>query len=223
MDWIFRYLSSSIGKKQLLGLTGVLLLGFLFTHLAGNFLFFLGPDKFNEYSHMLISSPLIIPAEIGLVALFLTHIILAIKLSAENTMARPSKYALTEPYSSFTSKNMIYTGILVGIFLVVHVATMKFGTNYPTEINGVVVRDLYKLMVETFHNKGFLAFYIVCMIVMGLHLNHGIMSAFQTMGLNHPRYNQLIRTGSAAIAWGLALGFILIALFASFVSLKGAH
>lgn len=118
---------------------------------------------------------------------------------------------------------MIWTGILVLIFVLVHVATMKYGPNYPTVVDGVPMRDLYTLMVETFHNKAWLFFYCFCMVVMGLHLNHGIQSAFQTIGWNHPRYNSMIKCGSTALSWGLAIGFILVALFASFVNLKGVH
>lgn len=222
MDWIIRYCSSSIGRKQLLALSGAGLLGFLVAHLAGNLLFFAGPDVFNKYSHMLISNPALPLAEAGLLGIFVVHVILAIKLSAENKMARPTDYAasLCAPYSRFTAKTMIFTGLLTAVFIVFHIVTMKFGPYYETVVEGHKIRDLYLLMVETFTNYGYLGFYVFCMIVLGFHLNHGFWSACQTLGLNHPRYNHILHGLSGLLSFGLAGGFALVAIFASF---QGGH
>ncbi|MCJ8345541.1 hypothetical protein MJH12_08370 [bacterium] len=111
MNWLFRYLTSSIGKKQLMAVTGLGLYGFLVTHLMGNFLLFLGAEKFNTYGHMLITNPMIIPMEIGLLSLFVVHIVLALTTAKQNMAARPVSYEtpLCRKYTGYISKFMMVT------------------------------------------------------------------------------------------------------------------
>ncbi len=217
MNWIWTYLNSSVGKKQLLALTGAMLGVFLILHLLGNLIFMLSAQKFNEYGHLLTSNPFLIPAEIGLASIFLLHIFLAVRLSAENLMARPSRYEvpLCVPYQKFTKKTMIFTGLLVLVFLVVHIATLKFGAHYTVNYNTQEIRDLHRLMLELFQNKGYSAFYLFSMLVLGFHLNHGVQSAFQTLGLNNGRWNPFLKAFSYLFAAAMAAGFSLIVIYAN--------
>ena len=143
-------LSSSIVKKQIMGLTGLLLCGFLISHLIGNCLIYLGPEAFNTYAHTLITNPLIYVAEAALLAIFLTHIGLAIKLTIENKQARPQGYYLKVPTgrgSTIASSTMPINGMLTLVFLVFHIWLFKFGRHYSVTYQGVEMRDLYHLLL----------------------------------------------------------------------------
>src|SRR5687768_6460911 len=125
-------LKSTIVRKQIVALTGLALSGFVLMHMSGNCLMFFGPAVYNEYSHKLITNPLIYVAEVGLVAMFLIHIVLAVGLTLENRKARPvapgAIPSAHEKRARFGSKSMVLTGILVFVFLVLHLITFKFGT-----------------------------------------------------------------------------------------------
>jgi succinate dehydrogenase / fumarate reductase cytochrome b subunit len=223
MNWLQRYLSSSVGKKQLTALTGLGLAGFLVAHLAGNlqiFKAFGGAEAFNLYSHKLISNPLIYVAEAGLVALFIAHIGLAVRLTRENNAARgPVPYAMVRTRGkpsrrSFASQTMIYSGALVLVFVVLHVKTFKYGEFYEASYAGhEKIRDLYKLVLEKFHEPGYVAWYVVAMVVLGAHLHHALGSLFETFGIDHPRWTPLVLVGTRAVGWLIAVGFALIPLF----------
>lgn len=209
MNWLFRYLTSSIGKKQLMAVTGLMLYGFLITHLMGNFLLFLGPEKFNTYGHMLITNPLIIPMEIGLLSIFALHIILAIMTTKGNADARPVSYAapLCNKFTESRSQNMMLSGMAILVFLVVHIVGVKFGAHYTATYNGVEMRDLYKLLAEHFGNPIVSIYYVGTMVVLGAHITHGFQSAFQTLGFNHKKYTPIIKATSFFLGWGLAVGY----------------
>lgn len=215
MNWLIRYATSSIGKKQLLGLTGLGLAGFLVAHLAGNLLIFFGAEKFNNYSHALVSNPAIYLAEAGLVGIFLLHIAIACKLSVENAAARPVGYAVVKSRGgpsrrSLASQTMIYTGALVAVFVVLHLVQFKFGEWRDVTYNGVVMRDIHWLVVKAFKNPLYIAWYLLAMGVLGLHLSHAISSVLTTLGLEHPTYTPLALKGGQALAWTIAAGFALI-------------
>lgn len=183
---VLRALSTTVGTKILVALTGLSLVGFLILHLAGNLLILVGPDKFNAYSDALIKNPLIIPAELGLLAILLVHIVKAIGHVVRGRTARPIGYqkkvwAGGASRKSWGSTTMAASGIFLLIFLVGHLATFKFGPYYAAADEGV--RDLYRLSVEIFKNPGYVVFYVLAMGVVGLHLRHGISSAFQSLGL----------------------------------------
>ena len=137
MSTFGRVFSSSVGTKLLIGLTGLALFAYLILHLAGNALIFAGPETFNEYSHTLISNPLILPIEIGLAAIFLLHVYKAIVNMTGNRAARPLRYEKTQ-YAGHTSRKsvasstMIWSGLVVLLFVIVHVKQFKFGTFYET-------------------------------------------------------------------------------------------
>lgn len=216
------FVSSSIGKKQVVAATGLLLIGFLIAHLAGNLLIFAGPEKFNAYSHGLITNPLIIPAEVVLAAVFLVHIAFAVRVSAENRRARGAVgYVVVRSRGrpsrrSLASQTMIVTGVWTLVFLVTHLITFKFGTWYEVTHGGVIMRDLHRLVLEAFASPLYVAWYVASMIVLGFHLHHGVSSLFQTFGIDHPRWTPLIRKGGFVFAWTVAFGYILIPLWCYF-------
>lgn len=182
---VLRALSTTVGSKFLVALTGLLLVGFLIAHLAGNLLLLLGGDKFNAYGHALISNPLVIPAELGLVALLLLHMFKAIAHVLRGRSARPQAYtkktwAGGSSRKSVASTTMALSGIFLLGFLIVHIATFKFGPVYASTETGV--RDLQRLVIEVFKNPLYAAGYVVAMGIIGLHLRHGISSAFQSLG-----------------------------------------
>jgi succinate dehydrogenase / fumarate reductase, cytochrome b subunit len=199
-----RVLSSTVGTKLLIGLTGLALFGYLVLHLAGNALIFAGPDAFNYYAHALISNPLIIPLEIGLALLFIVHIYKAITNYIKNQGARPEgygekKYAGHTSRKSIASSTMIVSGIILAIFLVIHVKQFKFGSYYQT-VADATVRDLYRTEVEVFSNPLWVAFYVLVMVVVALHLRHGIASGVQSIGFDHPVYTRRLTVWSLVLA-----------------------
>jgi succinate dehydrogenase / fumarate reductase cytochrome b subunit len=201
-----RLFSSSVGTKLLIGATGAALFVYMVLHLAGNALIFAGPEVFNEYSHTLISNPLIIPIEIGLLAIFLVHIYKAVRMYMANTAARPVAYGKKEmaghtSRKSFASSTMIWSGLFIMVFVIIHVKQFKFGSWYQT-VSDNAVRDLFRTEVEVFQNPLWVVVYVVATLLVGLHLRHGIASAFQSLGLDHPVYTR-------RLTW-LGIGFAVL-------------
>lgn len=214
-----RVFDSSVGTKILVGLTGLALALYLVVHIAGNLIVFLGPEIFNEYSHTLLSNPLIPIIEIGLLAIFLVHIYKTVRMYLANRRARPiayaqKRYAGKPSRKTFASTTMIFSGLWLLIFVIIHVRTFKYGPEYDA---GDGVRDLYRLEVENFSNPLVVAFYVVSMIVVGSHLWHGASSAFQSLGVDNPRWTPRLLAAGKAFAVLIAGGFIVIALWAHFV------
>lgn len=208
-------LRSLITTKFIIGVTGVLLFAYLILHIAGNLMVFLGRDTFNNYSHALISNPLVVPVEIGLVIVFLIHLFKAVRMTFQNQSARPVKYAQKTwaggaSQKSLASSSMILTGLAILIFVPIHVKTFKYGTFYDV---GGGVRDLYRMEVENFSSPLAVLFYVVMMAVVGLHLWHGVASSFQSVGLNGPRFTPMIRKIGKVSAVVIAGGFIVITLW----------
>jgi succinate dehydrogenase / fumarate reductase, cytochrome b subunit len=182
-------LSSSVGTKLLIALTGIALVLYLILHLAGNLLVFLGPEAFNGYSHRLLSNPLIIPVEIGLLAIFVVHIFKTVKMYVDNRRARPNGYEMKRmaghtSRKSIASTTMIWTGLITLAFVVIHLKQFKFGELY--EVGETGVRDLYRLELEIFGNPATVALYVVAMLLIGFHLRHGISSSLQSLGVDDP-------------------------------------
>ena len=206
--------ASSIGTKLIIGLTGLALFAYLVLHLAGNLLFFLGTDIFNGYSHTLISNQLIIPIELGLAVIFIIHVYKTLTMWFENQRARPIAYqrkrwANHTSRKSIGSTTMVYTGLFTLLFVVIHLKQFKFGVEYLTA-GGGGIRDLYRLEREVFSNAAWVAVYAAGMILIFFHLRHGVSSACQSLGLEHPRYTRRLLLagllGAIIVAGGL--GFI---------------
>ncbi|EPZ50829.1 succinate dehydrogenase cytochrome B subunit, b558 family [Bacteriovorax sp. BAL6_X] len=210
------YLTNSVAKKQVMGVTGLLLCGFLLSHMLGNFLLMVGADAFNKYAYTLTSNPLIYVAEAGLLVIFLTHLFMALKLTMENKAARPVNYYMKQPTgrgATFASSTMPYTGMLILFFIIMHLINFKYGSVYMTTLNGMEVRDLYKTVIEYFASPLNVGMYVVFMIVIGIHVSHGFWSAFQSIGFNHPKYMPAIKFLSKLYAVVLTVGYSTIAIW----------
>jgi succinate dehydrogenase / fumarate reductase cytochrome b subunit len=214
MSSLLRFLSSSVGTKILIALTGLGFAAFLVTHLAANLLVVADPHGYNAYSHRLISNPLIYIAEGGLVVLFLVHAFKAVLMTLRNREARGGGYAMKKraghtSRKTLASTTMILSGIWLLLFVVIHLKTFKFGPWYETPDG---MRDLSRLVHEVYREPFHVAFYVLSMVVVGLHLSHGLSSAFRSMGLEHPRYDALIRGTGLTVAIVMAAAFALIPL-----------
>ena len=192
------FLSSPIGKKMGMALTGLILYGFLVGHLTGNLLLLKddGGRSFNAYSDFLINHPLLIPAESFLVIVFALHLFLAISVTRDNRRARTVGYQTTQSVGgrSFASHTMIYSGVVILVFLVLHLKTFKYGDK-PS--------GLYDLVLATFQQTGYLIWYAVAMLVLGFHLWHAFHSAFQTLSIRSDKVKSL----GLVLCLFLALGF----------------
>ena len=207
---------SSIVRKQIVALTGLLLCGFLVAHLVGNCLMFVGPRTFNIYAYKLTSTPLIYLAEAVLALIFLTHLGLALKLSRENRIARGGAYfrrQLSGRGATFASSSMPYTGIVVLVFVIFHVKALKFGPVYYLDYGDGPIRDLFRTCVEYFSNPWAVIWYVAAMAAVATHTYHGFWSAFQSLGVHHPKYTPLLRNISRAYALCMGLGFSVLPVY----------
>jgi len=210
------YFISSIGKKQIMAVTGLGLIGFTVSHLLGNFLLFLGPDVFNLYGHTLVSNPLIYIAEAGLAGMFLTHLVLAAITILQNRAARPVEYLVKKSSGrgeTFASKTMGWTGLIVLIFLVLHLISFKYGSNYPTTVDGVEMRDLYRTVIEYFASPLYTTWYCFAMLALGIHTSHGFQSTLQTWGLRHEKYTPIVEITGMLYAIFVTVGFSACAIY----------
>lgn len=205
------FLRSTVGKKYLMGLAGLIWAGFVFTHMAANLLIFFSPEAYNLYSHALTSSNLIFVAEAVLVLALILHVYLAVSLTLQNRSAKGSRYAVKakgEKRARFASTTMGIQGSVILAFVILHLATFKYGTYYETTVNGVVMRDLFRLVIEVFQSPGYVVWYLVALILLGFHLSHGVGSVFQSFGWMNGRYQPLLRKASIIYAVVVASGFI---------------
>ena len=206
-----QFLATTIGRKIVMAVTGLLLIGFLVAHLAGNLLVFVGPAVFNDYSHKLVSNPLVYVAEAGLLALFVGHFVHGILVTLRNRAARPVGYqvrarARHTSHKSVASTTMIVSGVVVLVFVPLHLYTFKFGPHYVSAAEPGV-RDLYRLVIEVFRDPLHVAWYVLAMVVIGFHLWHGFGSGFESLGV---AYQQPLRRFGRLLAVVLAGGFLLI-------------
>jgi len=213
-------LKTTIFKKQVVALSGLAISGFAFVHMAGNCLMFVSAEAYNTYGHAMTSGKLFPLIEIGLLVVFLIHIFSTISVSIENRGANaPAAGAMRtggEKKARFGSSSMIYTGLLVLVFLVLHLITFRFGTVYEVTYDGVVVRDLHRLMVEKFNQPLYTGWYLFSLVVLGVHLSHGFSALFQTLGFGSVRNPKLVRMGWI-FAILVAAGFMTQPLYAIWV------
>jgi succinate dehydrogenase / fumarate reductase cytochrome b subunit len=211
-EWNFcAFFKSTIGKKYMMGLAGLVWTGFVFAHMAGNMLIFISPDAYNSYGHALTSGGIIYFAEAILILALLMHVGLAVNLTIKNKMARPQQYAVTAKgtkAANLASRTMAIQGSLILLFIITHIATFKYGNYYETTVDGVVMRDLHRLIVEVFNKPEFVAWYILALVILGFHLRHGFGSVFQSFGLLTEQYAPAIKKASIAYALVVAGGFI---------------
>jgi len=206
------FLLTTIGKKYLMGLSGLVWAGFVAVHMLGNLLIFVGADAFNKYGHAIVSGPLLIPAEIVLVTAFLLHVGLAINLTLENRRASGANRYAVQPSgpkkASLASRTMAVQGSLVLAFIILHIITFKYGTYYETTVDGVKMRDLHRLLIEVFQQPGYVIWYFISLIILGFHLSHGVGSIFQSFGFKNEQHASGIKKLSLAYGLIVALGFL---------------
>jgi len=214
---------SSIGKKLITGVTGLALVGFLIAHLLGNLTLFFGPGAFNAYAYKLHSlGPILYLAELILLLFFVFHAVTGIRIWLGKKKSRPVGYAVSgnaggKSKKSLASRSMIVSGLTLLVFTIVHLIQFKFGGDmsdgYIYDLNGKDVRDLYTLVVESFEGFFFTAFYVICMVILGLHLKHGVWSAFQSLGVSRPDWIRPMHLGGMIFGILLAVGFIILPIF----------
>ena len=221
-------IGSSIGKKLLNGLTGLALMGFVVAHLAGNLTLLFGSNAFNTYSESIARFGfLVYVAEVGLLALIVAHAVSAIIVWNDKRSARSTRNSVEQskgPPSKQTvfSRSMIVTGLVLLVFLVIHIWQFRFGAGisqgYVTTVHGEPARDLYRLVVETFRSPIWVGFYTAVMILLGMHLRHGFWSAFQSIGALNPSLRPLAYSAGAVFAVLIAVGFLILPLVLFFTA-----
>jgi succinate dehydrogenase / fumarate reductase, cytochrome b subunit len=217
LRWVLRLLSSSIGRKFVMGITGLGLCGFLVVHLAGNLFLYQGADKFNDYAHKLHEQEWLPLAEAGLFFLFLAHIYLAFVTTADNKAARKTSYGKKESKISGQVVNTLFgppsswmflSGAVILGFLILHIIDMKLtmhpGVAYLEEHDAAAP---YANTTAILQNPISRIVYMIGTIFLGFHLSHGFSSAFQSLGLNHPKYTPLIKLLGIIFAIVIAAGF----------------
>jgi succinate dehydrogenase / fumarate reductase cytochrome b subunit len=204
MNWFFRACSTSVGKKQLMAVTGLLFLLFLATHLVGNLSIYGGPTAFVSYAeHLHALGKLLVVAEVGLIVALIIHLTTAVFLFFENRRARPVKYSVDKGGGgrTFSSQTMPYTGLLILGFIGVHLAT--FSHHFVDQTS----RNIFQIASAVFSRDIYLIIYTIGVLVVAFHVQHGLWSAFQTVGANHPKYMPLIQKVSVIFAIIVAIGF----------------
>lgn len=203
MGNIKTWICSSVGKKQVVGLTGLGIALFALLHMAGNLMMFVSPKLYNLYGHQVVHMPAFPLLELLLLVAFLVHVGFTISLVRDAQRAKPrgnAPGAKGPKRTSFAARTMILSGLLLLAFLVLHVITFKYGPYYSISYDGVEVRDLYRLLVEKFQSPLYVGWYALCLVLLGLHLSHGIASVFQSLGFQSARHPKL-----RAFSWVLAL------------------
>jgi len=212
---------SSVGKKAINGLTGMLLMGFIVAHLIGNLTLFIGPGAFNDYAHFLMTALhgwLIYAFEIGLLVIAVFHIVTAVtvawmdKRAARDVGYKYGKDAKGTSRKTLSSRTMIYSGTIILVFVIAHIYLFKFG-NHDLDSKGVL--NLYKTVVTVFKGIGFTIFTVVSMILLGLHLRHGFWSAFQSLGWANDRWLPVLTRVGHVFAVVMGIGFLLLPIYVS--------
>lgn len=229
MPKLLEALQSQVGRKILTGVTGVALTLFVIVHLIGNLTLFGSPEAFNAYAYFLESQGiLLIIAEIGLIAVVGVHAWIGISIWWNRRRARPVKYAV---YSSkggpsrqtLSSRTMAFTGVVLLLFIVIHVRTFKFGDAAMVELSsGELARDLKTLVIDTFMNPFWAFGYTFVMILLGVHLGHGLWSSLTSLTMRSRGMSAMVYTAGTVTAFLLAVGFLSIPLYIFFTGGQGA-
>jgi len=218
---------SSIARKQFVAITGLMLLGFVFAHLAGNLLIFAGADAFNNYAQSLANMrPALGLMEIGLAVIFASHIMVTMTLVTENRRARNGQYVVTKNIGNrkVSASTMPYTGIIVMIFVLLHLLDFTFNIlGDPSEIINNEEYGLYGLVFNSFSSFIHGGLYVLTMIALGLHLSHALQSVFRTLGLFHEKYMPLIEKISFITGWIVAIIYSAIPLSILLGIVKAHH
>lgn len=211
MSRLLSLLRSSIGRKLLMAVSGLGLIGFLVVHLIGNLYVFEGREALNAYAAWLKTNPLIWPARIGLLGAFGLHVWLGISLARENRAARPVRYAngLVQPPHTLVARSMALSGAVVLAFVVYHLAHFTFGAVQPGAHALLDARgrhDVYGMVVAGFRNPWILASYILAILLLGAHLAHAAQSALQTLGVRYEHGNRIVPIAALGLVAAITFG-----------------
>jgi len=211
MSWVTRAISSPVGAKVIMAITGLALMGFVVVHLAGNLLIYAGAEAINAYAENLRNlGALLWAARIGLLVAFVVHVGMAIKLTLGNRAARPVGYQYNATVqASLASRLMPQTGFVILAFVVYHLAhfTLRLTDTSYQELGPF---DVYAMVIRGFSDPIVASTYIIAMLALGMHLFHGASSVWQSMGISHPRYMKILRMIGPVAGIGLAAGNISI-------------
>jgi succinate dehydrogenase / fumarate reductase cytochrome b subunit len=207
---IVRFWRSAIGKKWVMAVSGIMLLGFVLFHMIGNLKIYLGAAHLDEYAEWLrtIGEPFVPRGiflwilRVGLIAAFFFHIVAAAQLTRMNQRSRPVRYQSPRDYvaADFASRTMRWTGVIVGLFVIFHLMDLTWGTVDPHWARGHV----YANVIHSFQRVPVAIVYIVANIALAIHIFHGAWSMFQSLGLNNPKWNDARR--KFAIGFALLIG-----------------
>jgi succinate dehydrogenase / fumarate reductase cytochrome b subunit len=218
-----RPLSSSVGTKLLIGISGLFLILYLIIHIIGNLLVFFGPQVFNNYAYnMEVRNPTLPLLEMAILVGFLVHIYKTVTMFLRNQAARPVAYVQKKragkpSRKSLASSTMIVSGLWVLVFLIIHVKAFRFSPETPWPGGG---RDLYRQEMDVFVNPLMVAFYVISMVLIGSHLWHGFSSAFQSVGADQSRWTPRVLVAGKVFAVLVAGIFIIIALWAHLAGVR---
>lgn len=219
MSWLLTYARSTIGAKVIMALTGAAMYGFLLVHMAGNLLVFWGPDYHNHHSLFLHQMPeLIWPARIGLLLAIAAHIFAWVNLRSRSSAARPVAYKVKQSRAStLYSKTMAISGPIILIFVVVHLAQLTLGVMHPDfQIQGTAgiegdTPKAFENTVSLLSQPLWGVFYVVCNLLLGLHLFHGAYAMLRTLGLAGERQQALGKAIATGLTGAIVGGNVLIA------------
>ena len=208
LNQALQFYDAPIGKKVVMALTGVILFGFVLAHMAGNLQFFLGRQVFDHYAVVLRATPALLWGARGVLLIsVILHITASIQLTALKQKARPIAYKKKAAVdSSYASRTMMWSGPILAAFIVYHLLHFTLGTVHPSFEEGHV----YDNVVAGFRVLPVSIAYMVAMILLGMHLNHGLWSMFQSLGVGHPRYSAGLRRFANIFSILVVLGFISI-------------
>jgi succinate dehydrogenase / fumarate reductase cytochrome b subunit len=204
---------SSVGKKFIVALTGVVLIAFIVGHLLGNLQIFLGPDWINSYAeHLRGLGPFLWVIRAVLLLTVLLHILYTISLALENRRARPVRYKRKENIkATFASRSMALSGLILLAFIIYHLAHFTVRVTDPRflllKADPLNRYDVYSMMVYGFQNYFVSGFYVLGMFLLALHLSHGTSSFFQSLGLNDKRLTPKLAIGGRIFAWLIFVGY----------------
>ncbi len=206
MSWFIQTCRSSLGKKYIMALTGLMLAGFLLVHTIGNATIFWGREAFNAYAHHLHSLGPFVPIfEAGLYSIFLLHVITGVILFLQNRNARERGYEVEASAGGRTigSRTMPYTGAAIFLFIIIHLINFHF-------VEKTEVLTISDVVTKVLNNPLFTLIYGAGMVLLALHISHGFWSLFQTLGISHPKYDRPIRVVTWAVAAIMVAVFLLI-------------
>lgn len=204
------FYKTTVGKKVVMAVTGLVLFGFVLGHMAGNLQFFLGRDVMNAYAEALHGAAgLLWMARLVLLLCVGLHIVAAVQLALLQRSARPIAYEKRKPVgSSYSSRTMYWSGPIIALFVVYHLLHLTTGTVHPD----YEYLNAYDNLVIGFSNPLVSVFYILSVVLLGLHLNHGVWSMFQSVGVSHPRYTPRLKAAARIFSIVITLGFVAVPL-----------